>query len=147
MSLIEELRVAGRVFFDSAPLIYFVENRPKYVSILLPIFEALDAAEIVAVTSPVTWAECIVPPIRTGDAALEEAFTVRIVSGPSAEFQPIGADVARLAPEVRAAHNLSLTDSFQVAVARVSGCPVLLTNDRDLKRVTGVRILVLDEHL
>jgi hypothetical protein len=32
-----------------------------------------------------------------------------------------------------------------VAVAMLSGCDAFLTNDRDLKRVTELKVLVIDE--
>jgi predicted nucleic acid-binding protein len=47
--------------------------------------------------------------------------------------------------EVRAHYNLKLADSFQVAAAIVAGCDAFLTNDFELKRVSGINILVLDE--
>jgi predicted nucleic acid-binding protein len=38
-----------------------------------------------------------------------------------------------------------LTDALQIAVALEAGCEAFLTNDRTLKRVTELRVLVLDE--
>ncbi len=38
-----------------------------------------------------------------------------------------------------------MPDALQVAVALEAGCEAFLTNDAALKRVTALRILVLDE--
>jgi predicted nucleic acid-binding protein len=53
--------------------------------------------------------------------------------------------VAERAAEVRAHYNLKLADSFQIAAVIAAGCDAFLTNDSDLKRVSGITILALDE--
>jgi len=64
----------------------------------------------------------------------------------------VGIDpVVEQAALLRARHNLSLTDALQVASAIAEGCDAFLTNDRDLARLPGLRVLVLadielDEH-
>jgi predicted nucleic acid-binding protein len=40
---------------------------------------------------------------------------------------------------------LTLTDALQVAAALNAGCGTFLTNDVTLKRVTELRVLLLDE--
>jgi predicted nucleic acid-binding protein len=49
------------------------------------------------------------------------------------------------AAELRARYNLTLDDAFQVAVCPVSGCDAFLTNDSELKRVSEINAIVLDE--
>lgn len=96
-------------------------------------------------TTPVTLAECLVYPIKSGLPKLQQDFIDFIVNGTNTSFvgldQTIGEEAARL----RANYNLSLPDALQVAAAINSGCDAFLTNDTQLKRVTEVKILVLDE--
>lgn len=40
---------------------------------------------------------------------------------------------------------LRTPDALQIAAALVAGCEAFLTNDAGLKRVTELRVLVLDE--
>jgi predicted nucleic acid-binding protein len=42
-------------------------------------------------------------------------------------------------------YNLQLPDAVQVATDLTAGCEAFLTNDRALKRVTKLRILVVGE--
>ena len=49
------------------------------------------------------------------------------------------------AAELRARYRLRLPDAIQLAVALNAGCQAFLTNDRDLQRVTAVRILSLED--
>jgi predicted nucleic acid-binding protein len=72
-------------------------------------------------------------------------FTDIITSPDTADFVEITAAIARSTAEVRAKYNLKLPDALQVAIALEASCEALLTNDAQLKRVTELRILVIDE--
>lgn len=58
---------------------------------------------------------------------------------------PIDDQIANQAAELRARYGLALPDSFQIAIAILSGCDAFLTNDLALKRVTEISAIVLDE--
>ena len=57
----------------------------------------------------------------------------------------IDEDIGKLAAQMRARYNLSLTDALQIATAIQSGCDAFLTNDLQLKRVNELSILVVTE--
>ena len=61
------------------------------------------------------------------------------------DSRPIEWPTAQRAAELRAAYRLLTPDALQLTVALEAGCEALLTNDRTLKRVTELRVLVLDE--
>ena len=145
MSAAERLQAIGRLFLDTAPIIYFVEKDQRYAALLRSIFDRIDEGSLVAVTSPVTLAECLVLPFRAGLPGLAEDFAELIVSGNNTVFAPIEQEVATRSAELRAQYNLSLMDAFQVAVALATKCEGFLTNDTKLKRVSGVDVLVLKE--
>jgi predicted nucleic acid-binding protein len=44
-----------------------------------------------------------------------------------------------------AKYNLTLTDAIQAAAAMRAACDAFLTNDRDLRRVRELMVLVLEE--
>jgi predicted nucleic acid-binding protein len=132
-----------RLFLDTAPMIYYVEGNQRYLPRLEPIFESFDAGTVRAVTSPVTLSECLVLPYRLQDAALQRLFVRQIVD--QSLFVPVDQPVAQIAAQLRSEHNLNLLDAFQLAVAQASQCEAFLTNDLALKRVAGLRIIVLDE--
>lgn len=145
MKIADALRGVARLFLDTAPVIYFVEQNPAYADRVNDIFDRIDAGTLTAVTSPITLAECLVGAIRHGPAHLVTDFTDLITVGVNVTFGPIDAAVAQEAARQRAIHNLTLTDALQVAVALAAGSDAFLTNDLALKRVTALPILVLDE--
>lgn len=145
MKVTEGLKSVQMLFVDSAPVIYFVEKHPRYFPIVRLVFEQLENGLFVAVTSPITLAECLVGSIKRELEELTQAFCDLIVHHRRVNFVPLDAAVAKSAAELRARYNLTLLDAFQVAVALKAGCDALLTNDAIFKRVQELKILLLDE--
>lgn len=145
MKVTDALQNVSQLFLDTAPVIYYVEQNPSYFDRTQIIFDEIDAGRLIAVTSPITLAECLVEPYRSGSVQLQTDFFDLIVYGNNTVFSTIEQERAKHAAELRAHYNLTLTDALQVAIALESGCEALLTNDSTLKRVSELRILLLDE--
>jgi predicted nucleic acid-binding protein len=145
MRVADVLQQVSRLFIDTAPIVYLVEQHPQYAPQLIPIFRAVDDGRIQAVTSPITLAETLVQPCRLGQVSLQQAFITTIVRGNYTRFVPIDDIHSREAAQFRSRYNLSLTDAFQVAVAQAAGCDAFLTNDFGLRRVQELPMLIVDE--
>jgi predicted nucleic acid-binding protein len=145
MKITERLQTVTKLFLDTAPVVYYVEEDIRYLALVDPVFDRLDAGTLVAVTSPVTLAECLVMPYRNNQVELQQIFSDLIVNGTNVLFASIDREMGRRAAELRARYNLSLTDAFQIAVALQSGCDAFLTNDMTLKRVSELSVIVLEE--
>jgi predicted nucleic acid-binding protein len=145
MTVDEALRGVTHLFLDTAPVIYYVENDPHRFLTVKAIFERVDNGRLIVVTSPVTLAECLVLPYRLGRNDLQRDFSELITRGGNTLFVSISDMIAERAAELRARYNLTLTDALQVATAIAVGCEAFLTNDVQLKRVTELAILVVDE--
>lgn len=139
------LRGVTRLFFDTAPVIYYIEKDPHRFMIAKAIFDSVDNGRLIAITSPVTLAECLVLPYRLGRKDLQQDFSELIVRGGNTLFVSISESIALQAAELRAKYNLTLTDAIQVATAIDSRCEAFLTNDIQLKRVKELSVLVIDE--
>lgn len=145
MKVDDVLRNITHLFLDTAPVIYYVEGHPQYAKLTGAIFDRIDKGEVTAVTSPVTLAECLVVAYRGDLQRVIEAFSDLIGEGSNTNFVIIGQSAARRAAQLRAKYNITLTDALQIAVALEAGCEAFLTNDSALRRVTELRVLVLDE--
>jgi len=119
MTLADRLQSVRRLFLDTAPVIYYVEENARYLPLVETVFDRLDTNAFTAVTSPVTLAECLVAPYRSNETELRQVFADDIVSGSKTEFVPIDRTIADKAGELRARHNLTLTDAFQIATAAI----------------------------
>ncbi len=60
MRIADLLPDLSRVFLDTAPIIYYAEKHPLYYGLVSPLFQAIDAGDITAITSVITLAECTV---------------------------------------------------------------------------------------
>lgn len=145
VNVTDVLNQGMRLFLDSAPVIYYVEQHPRYIDTVAIIFEAIDAGTVEAITSPITLAESLVIPYRLNLVSVQQAFLDVIVQSNHTQCMPIDHGESRLAAELRASYHLSLADALQVAVALRAGCDAFLTNDMGLRRVAEIRMLVLDD--
>jgi predicted nucleic acid-binding protein len=144
LKLDESLTGIYRVFLDTAPVIYYVENVARYRGVMDAIIARSRAGSLELVTSPITLAECLVYPIRRGNRDLVERFRLVITRGVNTYYAGIDR-VAEKAAELRAFRNLTLPDAFQIACALTVECDGFLTNDRELTSVEGLRALILDD--
>jgi predicted nucleic acid-binding protein len=139
------LQGVARLFLDTAPVIYYVEQNPAYAALVDDIFHRIDSGTLQAITSPITLAECLVVPIRQGLHQTQQDFTDLIVCGANVTFLTLAASAAHRAAELRARYNIGLLDAFQVSIALAGGANAFLTNDRILLRVQELPILILDD--
>lgn len=145
MKFAEALQGITHLFLDTAPVIYYVEEHPLFLATVTPIFDRIDSGLLIAVTSPVTLAECLVAPYRLSLIKLQQDFFDLIVHGRYTTFMPLDHEIARQAAELRARYNVTLPDALQIAAALSAGCEAFLTNDGNLDRVKELRVLVVGE--
>ena len=67
------------------------------------------------------------------------------INHPNTVCNQIDANIGNKAGEIKARYNLKTPDALQIASALATGCGAFLTNDKALKRVTEMKVLVLQE--
>ena len=92
-----------------------------------------------------TLTEVLVQPLRTGSTALVQDYEKILLNSSGFELVVIDAGIARKAAELRAHYGLKTPDAMQVATCIEMKCEAFLTNDLGIKRVSELRVLVLDE--
>jgi predicted nucleic acid-binding protein len=146
VKITDSLEGVRRLFLDTAPVIYFVEQHPKYFAAVREVFKLLQNSFLVGVASPITLAECLVRPYSLGQTQLQQNFIELLTDNNNIEFVLIDKqNVILEAAQIRGRYNIQLPDAFQIAVALAARCDVFLTNDAILKRITELRVLVLED--
>jgi predicted nucleic acid-binding protein len=130
-----------RVGLDTAPLIFFIEEYEKYISVLAPFFTELELGKFRVVTSVVTLLEVLVHPLRQRNEALAAQYNDILLSSSAISTLPVTFATAQEAAELRSHYNLKTPDAIQLATAMKEGATTFLTNDRDFPDVPGVAIL------
>jgi predicted nucleic acid-binding protein len=105
------------IFIDSAAFIYFIERKPVYVDVLRPVFNAIDAGELRAITSMITYSEVLVIPCRQRNKKLIEEYETLLLETPSLTIVPFNLELAKQTAEVRALYGLKTPDAIQWATA------------------------------
>jgi len=135
----------GPLALDTVVFIYFIEEHPRFLSVLDPIFTAVDEGHLPAVASSLTLLEVLVVPYRAGNIPLAERYEQVLTRSRGLRLVEIDRAQLRAAAQLRALHtNLRTPDAIQISAALSGGCSALLTNDRDLPAVPGLRILQLE---
>ncbi len=145
MGLIDAIG-AGPVALDTVVFIYFIEEHPRFLPILLPVFESIDSQRIAAVTSSLTLLEVLVVPYRSGNVALAERYEEILGGSRGLRLLDIDRSQLRTAAHLRALYSgLRAPDSIHLSAALHGGCSCLVTNDRTLPSIAGLRILQIDD--
>ena len=131
--------------FDTAPLIYFVERHPVYLPIIRNIIKRIDQGVMQGCASVITLTEVLVQPKRCGKIALEREYRDILLHSRNFELISIDAEIAEQAAALRSRYNLRTPDALQIAASLSAGCEAFLTNDKQLKRVEDLAVLVLDD--
>lgn len=119
------------IYLDSCLLIYAVDNHP--------IWGTRSEAAIVGATdqvviSPPVKLECLVAPLRRGEAALEAAFRTAFKRCGTLDMAE---QVYLQAAALRASRNLKVADALHLACALHHGCTEFWTNDTRLSAASG----------
>lgn len=145
MSLDDVLSGVTRLGLDTAPIIYFVEAHPRYDAVITEVFRRIADGAIIGVTSVITLTEVLVHPIRQGRRELQHEYRDLLLQSANFEIVPLDVATAERAADLRARYNVRTPDALQLAAALAVGCDAFLTNDASLKRVTELKVLVMDE--
>jgi len=136
------------VGLDASPLIYFIEGHGRYGPVVRPLFEErIEQGLNEAVTSVVTLAEVLVQPLVTARPDLVQRYRDLLIQAPHLVLPDLTPQTAERAADLRARYGIRLPDAFQLATALERNASHFVTNDIRLRRVTELRILVLEDYL
>ncbi|MDM8564217.1 PIN domain-containing protein [Candidatus Halobeggiatoa sp. HSG11] len=147
MEWVKALKQGQIVALDTAPLIYFIEEHPTYLPIVVDFFEKLDRGEIKVVTSVITLSEVLVVPLRNGNIQLAQQYRDILLNVKGLTTLEISVAIAEKAAHLRSQYSLRTPDAIQIATALLNNATVLLTNDIRFPVLSELQILVLDNFL
>jgi predicted nucleic acid-binding protein len=143
-SLIEGKLVA----FDSAPLIYYLEQHSRYSALSNELFEAIQENRAFGLTSILTLMEVLVLPLRAGRESLAGEYRRILSRTRGLTLFPVDQAICERAAKMRADYSwLRASDALQVATALEHDAHLIVTNDNRWKRLKGIPIVVLADYL
>lgn len=130
---------------ETAPFIYFVERNPIYVDRVRAIFQYIAARNLRVASSAITLTEVLVMPIQTGHVRYQSEYREMLLNTDGITTFAVSPEIAEKAAHLRAQYKLRTPDALHVATAIQAGCDAFLTNDSGIRRVTDIRVLLLDD--
>jgi predicted nucleic acid-binding protein len=134
-----------RLGFDTSPVIYFVEANPRYDALVTETFQRVADGRLAGITTTVTLLEVLVVPLRQKNVRLQAEYRDLLLHSDNFMTLNITSGIAEIAADLRARYGLKTPDALQIGCAMDSGCEAFLCNDLTLKRITELRVLILDE--
>jgi predicted nucleic acid-binding protein len=141
------VRHHGRVGLDTPVFVYQIERVAPFDAVAHQVLLQLRQGAATGVTSVLTFAELLVRPLRLGRRGLAARYEALVRATPNLTVVDINGGIARRAAALRAAYNLRTPDALQLAAAIEGGATAFVTNDRRLRRVEELDLIVLDDYL
>ena len=133
------------IFLDTAPLIYYIEDNYLYSRVLDILFELNLKMAVQLTTSTITLLEVLVIPMKTNNSVLAERYKSLLCQSDTFKIWDIDVEIAVKAAGLRAKYRLKTPDAIQIATALCRFADYFLTNDKQLKIVSEINVLILDE--
>src|SRR5262249_32873967 len=137
----------GPVGVDTVIFIYLIEENPRFLPLIEPLFWEVNDGHRELVTSALTLLEVLVVPYRSGDHLLAGRYEALLTRSRGGRVADISRDHLRAAAQLRACTGVKTADSLQLVAALAANCATFLTNDRDLPTISGIRILQLSSYV
>jgi predicted nucleic acid-binding protein len=141
---IEKHKIIG---IDTAPFIYYIEDVAPYADLVHPVFDRLERHALAAVTSTIALGEILTKPLVEKNFTLADEIKFTIKAFSTLSMVAIDEKLAEAAALIRARHAIRLPDALQIAAAIQGEATLFMTNDKRLKKVDGVEVLVLSDYL
>lgn len=109
------------------------------------VLRAMADGQFAGITSILTLLEIGVKPLRLGRPEVADAYEALLQNVSNLGIVDLDARSARIGAELRAAYSLRTPDSLQIAACLAHGAEAFMTNDRRLRRVKELDIVVLDD--
>lgn len=137
--------MSNRIFLDTNPLIYLIENTMPFAEKVDRFIFSKWLQDSEFYTSTITDTEFLVMPYK-----LEDFETIAEYWDFLHKFDVlkcfINEAIAVTAAKIRAKYEgIKTADSLQLAAAIESECDVFLTNDKQLRQVEEIRVLLIDD--
>lgn len=134
-----------RVFIDTAPIIYFLENSSLYMESMEKFFTRCVKENIQIVTSTLTVEEYLVLPYSNEKMEYVDNFK-RFIKYMNVEVMDIDSTIAEEGAKIRGRYkNFKAMDALQIATAVVKKCDMFFTNDKQLQQEKELPCMTMED--
>lgn len=138
------LKGAKDVVLDTMVYIYLFEDAHKS-SVCEYVINEIANGKFSAVVTPITCGEILAKPLAKQRNDIADTYRRALLSMTNIRPVSLEPEVGFMAGALRSKYGLPLPDMLQVAIAMQGDPGIIITNDKDLSRVSEVQAVLLDE--
>ena len=135
----------NNIYLDTSPIIYMLEDVKPYSIRVHDFVISHFRNNVMFTTSTITNIEYLVIPYRIQDyqkiiefERFKKTLKMRVIAADDA--------ITKQAAQIRAKYSgIKSMDALQLASAIMSGCDVFLTNDKQLRQIEEIQVLLVDD--
>jgi predicted nucleic acid-binding protein len=120
-----ELKKGLKLFVDTSPIIYFIEEHPVYINEVSDIFTRTAEGTVQVVTSVITLIEVLTKPYKLGQNDIVRTYKDFFFNSRGFSVMSINTDIAKLTARIRAEFGFKLPDALQLAIFEHTDCDFL----------------------
>jgi predicted nucleic acid-binding protein len=143
--IVGALRSFQRVGFDTPVFVYYIEQSSRWAAAAGSALEAMADGTFAGLTSVLTLLEVAIKPLRLGRPEIADAYEALLEDVTNLAIIPIDTRSARIGAELRAEYGLRTPDALQIAACLAHGAQAFVTNDRRLRRVKEIEVVILED--
>ncbi len=133
-----------KVFVDTAPFIYFLDDVPNFAEQAKRIFSDCITNNIELITSVITIEEYLIYPYRQKDIVKIDYFSAFLQD--YFNVIQVNSAIAKNAAMIRAKYKeIKGMDALQLACSIFNDCDLFITNDKQLIKITEGKCILLNE--
>lgn len=145
--IIDALQSVQRIGFDTPVFVYHIEQTSRWAAAAGSVLGAVEDGTFAGITSVLTLLEVAVKPLQLGRPEIADSYQALL--GDISNLTIVNLDLrsARIGAELRATYGLRTPDAFQIAACLAHGADAFVTNDRRLRRVKEIDVVLLDDFM
>ena len=132
---------------DTMCFIYQYANHPTYAPLTNAIIKRLSQDKLYATTSIITVIETLTLPEKANQVELVRNYQKVFEQLPNLSIVAVDYHLALLASKLRSNYpNIRTPDAIQLSAAILNQCDIFVTNDKQLKQVTQIKVCLLSDY-
>lgn len=144
--MLEKLR-GKRVYFDTNPIIYFVEGHNDFYFAVQPLFDRLEREEFIACTGEFTITELLIKPYRDKLEELIQDYEGLLFESEYFELLSLNKKTFLKAAQIGGETMMRTPDALHITTALENGCDFFITNDKRIHDYESVKVIQVSDLL
>lgn len=131
---------------DTSIFIYHFEENPSYIGLTTLVLDRIHSGKSTGIASELTLHEILVRPLKLELPEVADQYELLLSNFPNLTLSPVTRPILLRAADLRATHGFRAPDAIIIATALINRATLLITNDKQWKRLKVLTVACLDDY-